>query len=93
MDIQHDPDGGQFFVEMEHGKAELDYEWLDSSSVNFSHVFVPPQDRLAGAGAKVVLHALDWARENHLSVVPGCPFARRVMNEHPEYDDLRAEPD
>lgn len=91
MRIQHDSDKGRFFAEMEHGEAELDYEWLGDSKVDFFHVFVPPQDRLAGAGEQVVLHALEWARSNELTVVPGCPFARRVMGEHPEYDDLRAE--
>jgi predicted GNAT family acetyltransferase len=89
VNIQHDPDSGRFFSALEHGEAELTYGWIDSSTIGINFVFVPPADRQDGVGERLVLHVLEWARGNELKVVPACSFARRVMSEHPEYDDLR----
>lgn len=88
MKILHDADRGRFFAVLEHGEAELTYEWVDDSTVAFTHTYVPRQDRQHGEGARIVLHALDWAREHGLSVIPSCPFVPRVLAEHPEYQDL-----
>lgn len=90
MKILHDAEKGRFFAVLEHGEAELTYDWVDDSTVEFTHTFVPPQDRQHGEGARVVLYALEWARENGLSVIPSCPFVPRVLAEHPEYQDLEA---
>lgn len=91
MNIQHDSDNGRFFAMMEHGEAELTYDWLNPSTIGIGFVFVPLADREDGAGERLVLYALEWARANELKVVPACSFARRVMNEHPDYDDLRGQ--
>lgn len=41
-----------------------------------------------GIGTRLVLHALEDARERGLRVVPSCPFVGEVVERHPEYADL-----
>lgn len=89
-DIRHDESGQRFVLETEHGKATLEYSKIDDETLDYESTFVPEEDREQGIGEDLVLHAMDWARENGFHVVPSCPFTRSVLEEHPEYQDAIA---
>jgi predicted GNAT family acetyltransferase len=54
----------------------------------FTHTEVPPPLEGQGLAAHLAGVALDFARLNHLRVVPLCAYISRFIGKHPEYQDL-----
>jgi len=52
------------------------------------HTEVPQPVEGHGLAAKLARFALDFARVNHLRVVPLCPYISHFIRKHPEYQDL-----
>lgn len=90
MEIRHDRAAHRFIADVDGGEAFLSYEPTGGDRLDFEHTFVPESARHRGVGAKIVLHALDYAREQGAAVIPTCPFVRRVLDEHDEYASLIA---
>lgn len=83
IEIRHDLDHNRFVARTAHGEATLEYSRADADTLDYRSTFVPPQDRGAGIGEALVLHAVDWAEANGFEVRPSCPFVRRVLEQHP----------
>ena len=79
----------RFEIVTASGKAVLKFE-RSGSIIDLQHTSVPAALEGGGYGSALARAALDYARENHLSVVPTCQFVRTFMQRHKEYDDLRA---
>jgi uncharacterized protein len=54
----------------------------------FDHTEVPATLQRQGLAAKLTQTALDFARANHLRVVPLCPYVASFLRRHREYQDL-----
>ena len=56
--------------------------------INYLHTIVP--DALAGRGiaSAIAKHVLDYAVDNHLKVIPTCPYIHAYIDKHPEYQSL-----
>lgn len=54
----------------------------------FDHTEVPEPLEGHGLAAKLARAALDFARANHLRVIPLCPYVSTFIRKHPEYHDL-----
>ena len=54
----------------------------------FDHTEVPNPLEGKGLAAKLARFALDFARANHLRVVPLCPYISSFIRKHTEYQDL-----
>ena len=52
------------------------------------HTEVDPAFEGRGLGSKLVSAVLDDIRARGLEIVPLCPFVRRYLARHPEYEDL-----
>lgn len=52
------------------------------------HTEVPAPIEHNGIAAKLTRTALDFARANHLRVVPLCPYVSAFLRKHREYQDL-----
>ncbi|CAN5258369.1 GNAT family N-acetyltransferase [soil metagenome] len=92
MKIKHEESAGRFVAGLDEGaEAVLDYARVSADTLDYRHTFVPPEHRGRGVAGRLVRHALDYAREQGLKVIPSCPFVAEVMREHPEYAPLRAE--
>jgi len=57
------------------------------------HTEVPAPLEGKGLAAKLTRAALDFARANHLRVVPLCPYVSSYLRQHREYQDLLSEDD
>lgn len=90
MKIRHEERRGRFVVDLDGEEGYLSYRERDPDTLDFVHTFVPPDHRHGGIGEDIVLHALGWARERGLEVVPSCPFVSHVLEEHPEFGDIAA---
>lgn len=70
------------------GVAEYD---LRDDAIVFTHTVVDEEKREKGMASQLVQEALDDVRANtDLRVVATCPYVRRWLSEHPEYQDLQA---
>ncbi|HKY60662.1 MAG TPA: GNAT family N-acetyltransferase [Gemmatimonadota bacterium] len=88
IDTQHDEAESRFFAVIDGQTAHLDYGKLDGRVLDYRHTWVPESLRGRGIGARLVLDALDWARDHDYRVMPSCPFVEAIVRRHPEYDAI-----
>lgn len=88
--VRHDEAGHTFVLTVEGANALLHYQPVDAGTVDFQSTYVPAALRGRGIGNRLVCHALDWARERGLKVIPSCWFVSDVVALHPEYRALLA---
>lgn len=91
MHIQHhntSKNGSFFIAEGEEKLAEMTYVWSGENRFIIDHTEVSDRLRGQGAGNKLVMAAVDFARNNNYRILPLCPFAKSVFNKHPDLNDL-----
>ena len=91
LDIRHDSDErhGAFFIEREGRRvAELTYRMMGGDAM-VDHTWVDPRLRGGGEAKSLVAAAVDWARQEHVKLVPACSYVRAVFDRTPEYADVR----
>lgn len=92
MEIQHEHhDGkGSFLIE-ENGEqlARLDYT-SSPRKISIYHTEVDKKLRGEGIGQDLVASAVKYARENDLKIVATCPYAKKLIEENAEYNDILA---
>lgn len=91
MEIEHteSENKGAFFIRMEGQTAgELTYSRPGDKLIIIDHTEVGDALRGTGAGKKLVLSAVAWARENGLQIIALCPFAKSVFDRNPELGDV-----
>lgn len=90
MNIKHteDEDGGIFFIE-ENGNqlAEMVYK-KEKGKMIIEHTEVDESLRGQNVGLQLVEHGVQYAREQHLKVLPYCTFAKKVIDSHKELQDV-----
>lgn len=89
--VTHNIAATQFEMPTDAGVALLTYR-SSAATLDLLHTEVPKSIEGSGYGSALVRAALDYARSNHMTVIPTCAFVRAYMRRHHEYDDLRAAP-
>ena len=80
---------GAFFIEREGKRvAELTYRMMGGDAM-VDHTWVDPGSRGGGEARSLVAAVVDWARQEHLKLVPACSYVRSVFDKTPEYGDVR----
>ena len=84
---------GAFYIDGEGGRlAELTFSAApDGQLVILEHTEVDESLRGQGIARKLVEAAVIWAREQHIKLVPVCPFAKAVFEREPAFRDVVAE--
>jgi predicted GNAT family acetyltransferase len=77
--IHHDP-GRRFWLEQDGEVAYLAYRFVDARTVDYASTWTPHVLRGRGIATRLAQHALAWARDEGLTVVPSCWFVRKVMD-------------
>jgi len=85
--IVNDVEANQFEWRDGTDRAILTYA-LKGNAIVYRHTVVPPSLRKRGIATELAAHALSYARENGLMVVPLCPHVLAYLERHPEYGDL-----
>ena len=85
--VTHNEGASRFELLVDGLRALLTYRRFPNRIV-FDHTEVPKPLEGHGLGAKLARFALDFARANHLRVVPLCPYVSSFIRRHPEYQDL-----
>jgi uncharacterized protein len=81
--VTDNQDAFQFEARADGEVAVLTYR-LRAGRLVLTHTRVPGSLEGRGIGGKLVLAALDRARQDGLTIVPLCPFARSWLERHPD---------
>lgn len=88
--VVHDAAGSRFVLK--RGDEEIgftEYVTRDDGGIVFTHTEVDQELQERGLGSTLVRAALDQLRTStSVRVGATCPFVRRFLAEHPEYEDL-----
>lgn len=93
MKIERKDDGkkGEFTAINEGEKAGLmTYVWTGEDKFIIDHTEVESEFSGQGVGKKLVMAAVEFARENKLKIIPLCPFAKSVFDKVAEIQDVKA---
>lgn len=69
--------------------GEMTYTWAGNSKFIIDHTGVGENYGGKGYGKKLVMAAVEFARNNHLKILPLCPFAKKVFDKDSEIRDVR----
>ena len=87
LEIQNNEAGQQFEANVDGDLAFVEYRRSGNKLV-LVHTEVPEALEGHGIGSRLAHAALEYARAQHLGVVPLCPFVTSYIRRHPEYQDL-----
>lgn len=86
----HDPDGSRYvLMRGDQELGETVYVTREDGSLDFVHTEIDPAVQERGLGSTLVAGALDQVRSSSdARIIATCPFVKRFLGEHPEYEDL-----
>ena len=88
VDVEHRPDERRFLAVVEGRESYLTYARVGEDTLDFRHTWVDRALRGRGVGERIVLTALEHARDEGFRVIPSCWYVDTVVRRHPEYRPL-----
>ena len=93
LEVVDNPDRSRYELRDEgHLLGFTEYHERGDGVLVFPHTVITEPKRGAGYGSTLVQGALDAVRARGRTIVAECPFVKRFVEEHHEYEDLLAEP-
>jgi len=71
--------------------AEITYHPRDVQTLIIDHTYVSDMLRGQGVGSSLVRKVAELARMENKKIIPLCSYAKRVMIQNPDYQDVLAE--
>ena len=80
---------GFFYIDI-NGKHEaiMTFVFAGNDKIIIDHTEVNPKNEGKGLGKMMVAKAIAYAREKNLKIIPLCPFAKKVIDKTPEFQDV-----
>jgi predicted GNAT family acetyltransferase len=75
-------------VSDEKEAGRMTYSWAGNNKFIIDHTEVNSEFNGKGVGKKMVLAAVEYARENDLKIIPLCPFAKAMFEKISEIRDV-----
>lgn len=91
MEIIHKEYGREgVFNAVENGKqiGEMTYSWVGEDRIAIDHTGVSPAYEGQGVGKKMVMEAVEFAREKNIKIVPICPFVDALFTRDKNLSDV-----
>ena len=80
---------GAFYIEIEGiQEAMMTFVYAGEDKIIIDHTEVNPGNEGKGFGKKMVIKAVEFAREKGIKILPLCPFAKSVFDKTPEFRDV-----
>jgi len=81
-----------YFSASENDKTagRIYYTIAGESRMILDHTEVNDDYRGQGIGKKILIHIVDYARENKIKIIPLCPFAKSVFDKTESIRDVLA---
>lgn len=88
QEIVHDESRRRFVWVIDGRESFVEYELPGTGTMIITTTYVPPADRKRGVAAALVEHALRWAEQHSMEVVPACSYALKFAQQSPAYGPL-----
>ena len=88
--IVHNPDETRYEIHVGGERVGLTHYRVTPEAWVFDHTEIDDAHEGEGLGSRLARGALDDVRAQGHRVVAECPFIRRWIAEHPDYQDLLA---
>jgi hypothetical protein len=91
MEIQNKNDGKRGAFYMEDGGKEIalmHYIFSGPGKMIIDHTEVNDEYAGKGLGLQLVNAGVAYARENHMKILPLCPFAKKIFDITPAFADV-----
>jgi uncharacterized protein len=85
--IIHNASKQRFEINIDGQLSVLEYTFKNHR-LFLTHTEVPPALESQGLGTDLAHAALEYARQNELTVVAVCPFVQEYVGSHPEYQSF-----
>ena len=80
---------GRFVIfENDSLAGELTFSWAGKDKFIIDHTGVEKAFGGKGYGKKLVLKAVEYAREQEVKILPLCPYAKAVFDKHNDLHDV-----
>ena len=87
--LQQTDHKGSFYIEAGgERQAEMTFSMAGHDTMIIDHTEVGDALRGKGAGLKLVMAAVEHARQNGIKIIPLCPFAKSVFDKKEEIRDV-----
>lgn len=81
--------GGYFYIgDPGQTEAKMTFVFAGNDKLIIDHTEVNAEHNGKGFGKKMLMKAVEFAREEKLTIVPLCPFAKSVFDKTPEISDV-----
>jgi predicted GNAT family acetyltransferase len=87
--VHHNTSAHRFELNVDGATVFAEYK-LAPGTIIFDHTLTPGALRGRGLAARVVEAGLNYARAEHLKVVPQCWYVADYIRTHPDFQDLLA---
>lgn len=94
MQIERTDDGKKGEFTLYEGKEKagfVTFVWVGTDKFIIDHTEVLPEFGGRGFGMKLVMAAVEYAREHQLKIIPLCPYAKSIFDRTQEIKDVLAE--
>jgi predicted GNAT family acetyltransferase len=91
MQVKNRNDGkrGEFYIEDDSKEIGLmHYTFAGPGKMIIDHTEVDEEYEGKGLGMQLVKAGVAYARENHLKILPLCPFAKKIFDITPAFADV-----
>src|ERR1700687_1329282 len=85
--VVHNTANQRFEMDVDGQLSVLEYTFKNHR-LFLTHIEVPPTLEDQGLGTELAYAALEYARQNELTVVAICPFVQEYVGSHPEYQSF-----
>lgn len=89
LQLEVNDKNGFFHIDID-GKTEakMTFVFAGPNKIIIDHTEVNEAFNGKGFGKKMVAKAVEFAREKNIKIVPLCPFAKKVFDKNPEFNDV-----
>lgn len=93
LQLAHEPAAGRYTATLDGAVVGFAEYRLEPGTITFFHTVVEEAYGGRGIAGRLARYALDEVRAaGERRVIPQCPFFHRWIDQHPDYQDLLAEP-
>lgn len=80
---------GFFYIEIDNKTiAKMTFVFAGNDKIIIDHTEVNDTHNGKGFGKIMVEKAVEYAREKGIKIIPLCPFAKKVIDKTPEFQDI-----
>lgn len=87
LNVVMNEEARRFEISLDGDAAFAEYRLVDHGII-LPHTVVPEAFEGRGVGSALAKHALGYARDNGLKVIPTCTFMAGYIAKHPEWHDV-----